>query len=439
MINRILRELQFGDLSSEVPLAPGSAGRRNMLILMQLRWLAVAGQVLTIAIVHWGYGISLPWGELLIAPVALVILNIVSLPIVVKRRSISDGEIFISLCIDAAALAWVLYFSGGATNPFSALFVTQIVLAAVLLRRLYVWIFVLATSATLGALTLFHRPLLLPEGADERLGLLAQGSLINFILIAVLLAAFVSRTIRNVRARDAWLAETRKQAAEHEHIVRMGLLASGAAHELGTPLASLSVILGDWKHDKTIQQHSEIIEDVAQMQAEVERCKTIVTNILMAAGAARGQAPAIRRLSDFLYEVVGDWRDRAGSDVEISLTGPSPLNPSIIADPALQQVLSALMDNAAEAGASQIVLDAVADLEVLILTCTDDGPGMPSEILKNLGQPYQSTKGRAGSGLGLFLLVNVMRTLGGQVVAENLRQGGTQVRLRLPREALAPK
>ena len=97
------------------------------------------------------------------------------------------------------------------------------------------------------------------------------------------------------------------------------------------------------------------------------------------------------------------------------------------------------MDNAAEAGASEVVMDAVADQEVLILTCTDNGPGMPDDILKHLGQPYQSTKGKAGSGLGLFLLVNVMRTLGGEVQAQNLKQGGTQIRLRLPREALAPK
>lgn len=433
-----LFDLLTGQADENV-LAPGAAGRRNMLLLIQLRWLAVVGQVLTIAIVHWGFGIALPLGWLLLAPLAMVILNLISLPLVVRRRAVTDGEIFISLCSDAAALAWMLYFSGGATNPFSALFVMQIVLAAVLLKRRYVWAFVLGTSATLAFLTLFHRPMPLPDGADARLGLLAQGSLINFVLIAVLLAAFASRTIRNVRARDAWLAETRQQAAEHDHIVRMGLLASGAAHELGTPLASLSVILGDWKHDKTIRADSDLLADVEQMQSEVERCKTIVTNILMSAGAARGQSPVIRRLSDFLHEVVDEWRERVGNNVSLTLNGPSPLNPSIIADPALKQVLSALMDNAAEAGASEVVMDAVADQEVLILTCTDNGPGMPDDILKHLGQPYQSTKGKAGSGLGLFLLVNVMRTLGGEVQAQNLKQGGTQIRLRLPREALAPK
>ena len=420
-------------------LAPGAAGRRNMLLLIQLRWFAVVGQALTMAIVHWGFGIALPMGWMLLAPAALVILNIVSRPLVLRRQTVTDGEIFMSLCIDAAALTWMLYFSGGSTNPFSPLFIMQIVLAAVLLKRRYVWAFVLGSSAILALLTVFHRPMPLPQDAYGTLGLLAQGAQINFMLIAVLLAAFVSGTIRNIRARDAYMAESRQQAAEQEHIVRMGLLASGAAHELGTPLASLSVILSDWKLDKTIAEQPELVEDVDQMRAEVERCKVIVTNILMAAGAARGEAPRFRRFSDFLNEIVEEWRERINNTVVIHLNGPSPLNPSIIADGALKQVLSALLDNAAEAGATEVTVDAVADQEVLIMTCTDNGPGMPPEILKNLGQPYQSTKGRAGSGLGLFLLVNVMRTLGGSVEAQNLKQGGTQIRLRLPREALAPK
>ncbi|WP_242914941.1 ATP-binding protein [Brevundimonas pishanensis] len=425
--------------TDDTPMAPGAAGRRNMLLLIQLRWLAVFGQALTIAIVHWGYGITLPLGWLLLAPAALVVLNLVSLPLVKRRKAITDGEIFTALCIDAGALTWLLYFSGGATNPFSALFVMQIVLAAVLLRRRYVWAFVLGTSAILAALTLFHQPLLLPDGADERLGLLVQGSLINFMLIAVLLAAFVSRTIRNVRARDAWMAESKQQAAEQEHIVRMGLLASGAAHELGTPLASLSVILGDWRHIPAIAEDDDLATDVIQMQAEVDRCKSIVTNILMAAGAARGQAPRVMRLSQFLAEVVQEWRERGQGQMKVQVLGPSPHDPHIIADEAFRQVLSALIDNASEADAGSLSLNAVADSEQIILSFLDDGPGIPQDILSKLGQPYQSTKGRAGAGLGLFLLVNTMRTLGGEVVASNRREGGASVQLRLPTEALAPK
>ncbi|MGO4688332.1 ATP-binding protein [Brevundimonas sp. 2YAF1] len=436
---RVARSLLGLDDRAEAAVSPGAAGRRNMLLLIQLRWLAVIGQVVTIAVVHWGLKIPLPLGMLLLAPTALALMNLASAPVTLRRQSVTDPELLLALFVDVAALTWLLFFSGGASNPFAALYLMQIVLAAVLLRPPYAWGFVLVTSACLGLLALWHRPLLLPPGADARLGLIQAGALVNFILIAVLLVAFVTRTTQNVRARDAYLADARQQAAEQDHIVRMGLLASGAAHELGTPLASLSVILSDWKRMPDLTRDADLAADIIEMQAEVERCKTIVTGILMSAGEARGEAPTITTLGGFLSEIVADWRDKSGEAMAVSLTGPSPRDPRIIADPALKQVFSALLDNAHEAGAERMVIAATLTDDLLSVEFNDDGPGFAPDILERVGQPYQSTKGRAGAGLGLFLLVNVLRKMGGTVVATNRRGGGACVRLTLPLEALAPK
>ncbi|MGX1587594.1 ATP-binding protein [Brevundimonas diminuta] len=443
-LSRFARTLMGMDANAETPVSPGAAGRRNMLLLIQLRWLAVIGQVATIVIVHWGLGIHLPLGPLLLAPTALAVMNLVSAPVTLRRKVVTDPEILLALCVDVAALSWLLYFSGGATNPFAALYLMQVVLAAVLLRPAYAWGFVLATGACLAFLAIWRQPLDLPAGADARLGLIQQGALINFILIAVLLVAFVTRTSQNVRARDAYLAEARQQAAEQDHIVRMGLLASGAAHELGTPLASLSVILSDWRRMPALNRDEDMVQDIEQMQAEVERCKSIVTNILMSAGEARGEAPTVTTLKAFLQEIIAEWSDKSGEAMRVTLDGPAPGNPSIIVDPALKQVFSALLDNAHEAGARNLEVRAAADAGGLFIAFEDDGPGFSSAILEKLGQPYQSTKARAGSGLGLFLLVNVMRKLGGTVVAVNRpkAQGGAagaMVRLTLPIDALAPK
>ena len=130
--------------------------------------------------------------------------------------------------------------------------------------------------------------------------------------------------------------------------------------------------------------------------------------------------------------------------MRVTLDGPTPGNPPIIADPALKQVFSALLDNAHEAGARNLEVRAAADAGGLFIAFEDDGPGFSPAILEKLGQPYQSTKARAGSGLGLFLLVNVIRKLGGTVVAVNRsrkQEGGqgAMVRLTLPIDALAPK
>lgn len=435
----VVRNLAGLDHRAEAPVSPGAAGRRNMLLLIQLRWLAVVGQVVTIAVVHWGLKIPLPLGAMLLAPAGLALMNLASAPVTLRRQSVTDPELLLALFADVAALTWLLYFSGGATNPFAALYLMQIVLAAVLLRPPYAWGFVLITSACVIMLAFWRQPLPLPAGADARLGLIQQGALANFVLIAVLLVAFVTRTSQNLRARDAYLADARQQAAEQDHIVRMGLLASGAAHELGTPLASLSVILSDWKRMPNLTRDQELAADIAEMQAEVERCKTIVTGILMSAGEARGEAPTITTLGGFLSEIADDWREKSGGAVEVVLAGPRPLDPRIIADPALKQVFSALLDNAQEAGARRVRIEAVADAETLTIAFDDDGPGFAAEVLERLGQPYQSTKARAGAGLGLFLLVNVMRKLGGGVSAANRSGGGASVRLTLPLEALAPK
>ncbi|WP_313002372.1 ATP-binding protein [Brevundimonas sp.] len=426
------------DDRAEAPVSPGAAGRRNMLLLIQLRWLAVVGQVVTIAVVHWGLKIPLPLGMLLLAPAGLALMNLASAPVTLRRQSVTDPELLLALFVDVAALSWLLFFSGGAGNPFAALYLMQIVLAAVLLRPPYAWGFVLVTSACLAFLAVWHQPLLLPPSADARLSLIQAGALVNFILIAVLLVAFVTRTTQNVRARDAYLADARQQAAEQDHIVRMGLLASGAAHELGTPLASLSVILSDWKRMPELTASADLTSDIAEMQAEVERCKTIVTGILMSAGEARGEAPTITTLGAFLSEIVADWREKSNDAMAIILRGPAR-DPRIIADPALKQVFSALLDNAHEAGAERMIIAAALDDDLLSVEFNDDGPGFAPDILDRVGQPYQSTKGRAGAGLGLFLLVNVMRKLGGGVVAANRRDGGGSVRLTLPLEALAPK
>src|SRR6185369_3477403 len=98
---------------------------------------------------------------------------------------------------------------------------------------------------------------------------------------------FISRINANLRRRDARLAALRQRAAEEDHIVRMGLLASGAAHELGTPLSSLSVLIGDWKSMPRFADDTDMQEDLEDMEAAIKRCKTIVSGILMSAGEAR--------------------------------------------------------------------------------------------------------------------------------------------------------
>lgn len=438
MTKTLQRLLGIGDWR-ETAVSQETANRRNLRLLIQLRWLAVAGQVATILLVHFVMGIRLPVFWLLIAPAGLALVNLVSVPLTQRRDAISDQELMLALLADVAALTWQLFLTGGAANPFVALYLLQVVLGAVLLAPVYAWSLIGVTSLCFAGLGVFNRPLNLPpDSEDALLSLYMQGSLICFLLMAVLLVLFMTRINDNLRARDAYVADVRQQATEQDHIVRMGLLASGAAHELGTPLASLSVILSDWRRMPMLKADADLKQDMDVMQAEVERCKAIVTGILMSAGEARGQAPVRTTMGRFLNEVVQGWSARdAGVRVEVTAwTGPDP---SVIADPALRQVFGVLFDNAVEAGARRIFVSPVVRDGQLEFAIRDNGPGFPATILERLGKPYNSTKDRPGAGLGLFLLVNVMRSLGGAVEASNPPAGGGEVRLILPIAALAPQ
>ncbi|BAV63878.1 ATP-binding protein [Sphingobium cloacae] len=414
-----------------------AAGRRNMALLVQLRWIAIAGQVATILIVHFGMGIHLPIAPMLLIAALACAMNVASFAILRRRTDVARPELFLALLFDVLALTAQLYLSGGATNPFIGLYLLQVALATVLLDRWSVWGIAILSILCAAMLSIFHHPLALSGALEGHLfDLHIIGTWISFAMIAVLLVLFMSRVTHNLQLREKYLARLRQQAAEEEHIVRMGLLASGAAHELGTPLSQLAVVLGDWLHMKEVTKHPALVEEVREMQAAVGRCKAIVTGILLSSGEARGEAPRVTGLRDFVEGIAQDWRAAYPGTELLSDFGPHDY-PRIVADPVIRQAIGNLLDNAREAGASRIDMLVGRDSHSLNIAVRDNGPGFSEDMLADFGKPYRSSKGRQGGGLGLFLVVNVVRKLGGRVSASNGAEGGALVLLRLPLATLA--
>ncbi len=414
-----------------------AAGRKNLLLLIQLRWIAVGGQIATIVVVGLGIGIALPIGPMATVLVALVGLNFASLVRLSRPTDVANSELFTALLLDVAALTLQFYLTGGATNPFTSLYLLQVTLGAVLLDAGSTWIMVTLTCLCFAGLTIGYRPLDLSALPDRSLfGLHIAGMLICFLLDAALLVVFVTRINDNLRERDARLAALRQQNIEEEHIVRMGLLASGAAHELGTPLATLSVILGDWRRMPALTGDPELMGEIAAMEGEVRRCKSILTGIIVSAGGTRSESAAITTLHTFLDEIVEDWR-AARHTATLEFVDALEEDVTIVSDTALKQVVTNLLDNAQEASARSIVLEVSREDGMLRLVVTDDGTGFPPEVLEKLGKPYQSSKDHPGSGLGLFLVVNVVRKLEGYVAAANRLGHGAVVTLLLPLAVLS--
>ena len=409
-----------------------AAGLKNLQQLIQLRWMALFGQIATIEVAFHGMDIPIPLRPMHWVLAGLVAFNLLSLLRCRNQRPVGSVELLLTLLVDVGALTTLLYLSGGATNPFVFLFLLQVILGAVLLPVWATWVMVGVTTLCFAGLALFALPLPLPLDHDRGLASpYTQGMLICFVLNAVLLVVFISRIVANLRERDTRLAQLRQRAAEEEHVVRMGLLASGAAHELGTPLSTLAVILGDWQHLPHFSSEPELADDVAEMQAQVARCKAIVSGILLSAGEARGESSSETTVCAFLDHVVQAWRERRPGAHLQYLNGFGRDLP-MVADSAIQQMIGNVLDNAHEASPDAVWFEARRENGSLTLTVWDHGPGFAPELLPQIGKPYQSSKGHPGGGLGLFLVFNVARTLGGAVAVRNLEEGGAQVRITLP-------
>ncbi|MBS9719303.1 HAMP domain-containing histidine kinase [Tianweitania sp. BSSL-BM11] len=414
-----------------------ATNKNNLLLLVQLRWLAVCGQIITILFVGFGLGVDLPLLPMGLILLGLVALNIFSLMRARSQSALTNTELFIQLLLDVATLTAQLYLSGGATNPFISLYLLQVTLGAVLLQPWSSWVLVALTALCFVFLSVFFQPLELPH--LEETGLLQlhiQGMFFCFVLTAGLVVLFLIRASSNLRARDARLADLRQQSAEEHHIVRMGLLASGAAHELGTPLATLSVILNDWKHMPLFRQEPELTEEITEMQSQLDRCKSIVSGILMSSGEARGEGVVRTTVTGFFDDLVGEWRASRSPRHLVFQNGFSP-DAAIVSDLSLKQVIFNVLDNAHEESPSWMKVATSREGDNLRLIVTDVGKGFSPEMLAEIGRPYRSSKGRPGGGLGLFLVVNVVRKLGGTVSATNRPEGGACVTLDLPLSSLS--
>jgi two-component system sensor histidine kinase RegB len=197
----------------------------------------------------------------------------------------------------------------------------------------------------------------------------------------------------------------------------------------------MSVLVRDWFAHPAIADEADLIEELHDMETELARCKAIVSGILMSAGEARGENPAVTTADTFVRDFVREWAERSGGAVH--LINRIDHDVPIVSDPALRQVIGNVIDNALDVSPEAVDVIAAIEAQTLVLTFHDRGPGFSDEMIARIGRPYTSTKGRPGGGLGLFLVFNVVRKLGGEVTVRNREGGGAQVRLAIPIKALA--
>jgi two-component system sensor histidine kinase RegB len=419
--------------ASAAPSPLPTSAAINLRRLVVIRAIAVAGQGIAIWVAVVRLGMLLPLRELVGILVAMSVLALgtllrLRLPFVVR-----DGELFAHLLADVAALTGVLYYSGGGSNPFVTLYLVPLAFAAAALPAAHAWAMAGLSAACYTLLLFFNVPL--PEshaGHAHDFGLHVLGMWLGFVLAAGLIAGFAVRMSATLRERDRLAAEMREREIRQERVLALGTLAAGAAHELGTPLSTMAVLVNDLAPDRPVSA-----DKLAILRTQIGRCKDILSSLSATAGQPRAEGGARLPLDAWLSEILRKWQAmRPGVGARTFLAGAQPA-PQIVAEQTLAQAITNILNNAADASPEIVEIEGHWNERQLTLEVADRGPGLAPEVQAAVGETPVTTKpAGAGLGLGLFLAYTTLSRFGGTVRLSNREGGGVLCRLELPLDTL---
>jgi len=422
-------------MSAIDPTAITAGHARNLRRLVALRFIAVAGQIAVVGVAVGVLRVALPVTPLAALIAALLAVNLITALRLTRGRPVSEHELFAQLLVDVAVLTGLLYLSGGSTNPFTLLYLMPITLSAAALPGRYTWMMAGATAACYSLLMFHYVPLPHAHGhAGADFDLHVLGMWLGFVLSAGLIAYFVVRMGETLRARDAALARLREDALRSERILALGTLATGAAHELGTPLSTVAVLARELDGDLPAGERAR---KLAVMRDQVQRCKEILARLTASAGERPAASGRGLPVADYLAGLAAQWRAlRPDVALETRLDAPRP-GPAIVVDETLSQALTNLFNNAADASPERVELHARWDADEVAVEVCDRGPGLPAEVARLAGSAFFTTKAPGqGLGLGLFLARATAQRLGGSLTLTNRDGGGACARLLLPLETI---
>ena len=417
----------------------GEAGQINLFWLINLRWAAALGQLLTILYVAIPLAIELPLGWLFGVLGIEVVSNLLLERWFRARRAeawhgsvVSVARISVAVMLgDTLLLAALLWLTGGVANPFCAFVFVHVVLAAVILRPRWAYAGALFACACLLVLYLWHRPL---PALAERPRLVLQGLVVAIGMVALITVFFVSRVTRALEERNAELAVERERQARAERLEALGTLAAGAAHELATPLSTIAVVAKELERRLEAEGASEDdVADARLVRGEVARCRRILDRMTLESGDSAGEALVELSVEELVEETLAEVGERAR--VVVSVHSSATALRTWIPRSGLVMALRAVITNALDASASGDSVQLLARRvgETLEIEVEDRGQGMDAEHARRAADPFFTTKepGR-GMGLGLFLTRSVVDRLGGELVLDSRPGVGTRARVRLP-------
>lgn len=421
-------------------------GRVRLATLVLLRWLGIAGQLLAVFTVYFGLRYPLPLLYCLLVIGASAVLNIIVSLCYPSIKRLSAREAAAYLAFDIIQLSVMLALTGGLQNPFALLIIAPVVISATTLPPRSTAVLMVLAFVAVTLLAFYHWPL--PWFGDTPLRLpvtYVVGLWCALVLGIGFTSVYAWRIATEAKRMSDALAATQTVLAREQRMSALGGLAAAAAHELGTPLATIALVAKELK--RALPGKGQFADDVTLLGSQVERCREILHRLSIRpeeSEDALGEAA----IGAVLEEVIVPHRD-FGITIELSLPGDHTKQPRVRRSPELLHGLGNLVENAVDFANNSVQVDATWDESRVAVTITDDGPGFLPEVLDRLGEPYVTTRGTMtgvpanepdmpqGMGLGFFIAKTLLERIGGKVSVANLGgTGGASVSVSWPRGAV---
>ena len=416
-----------------------SAAQVRLRTLVLIRWIAVAGQLTALLIVRFGLDWPLPIDAALAAIGASVLLNVAMTFRRPVRGRLSEWEAAAYLAFDILQLAVLLYLTGGLGNPFSLLFLGPVTVSATTLSRAATALLSILVIGCASALAFHHLPL--PWSGDGlQLPVFYIGGLWTAVVLGTLfLGGYIGSVAGEGRRMSDALTAIQLALAREQQLSALGGLAAAAAHELGSPLATIAVTAKE--PTREIPPDSEFADDVRILQAEADRCRDILAELGRAPEVADPNDPfATALLSDVVAAAAARHRDE---DIVLDLVAAGideSAEPLVMRSPELLHGLGNVIQNAVQFAERHGSVDISWDEAEARVEVRDDGPGFPPAVLDRIGEPYISNRGHGHLGLGIFIAQSLLERTGARIRFSNTRAAartdGAEVSITWPRADL---
>ena len=412
--------------------APPSKSSNRLQRLVTLRWVAVIAEVGLVVLTRQWLGTGAALEPVLAICTAQLGLNLAVIAFRHHGESASDGQLFAQLLFDIGALTGIAYLAGGSTNPLISLYLLWIAVGAAMLEARLATTLAAVSIGCYSLVNFVHSDVHIHDPV-KALEIHLIGMWLIFVFSAVAICWSVIRLTAAVRRRDAELAAAREAALRNERVVALGNLAAGAAHELGTPLATMAVLAGELLRDPGLGASQR--PDLELMLAQINDCKRIITELAAQAGTSRAESLRTMPLDRWLDELLQRWQVQRPLIVPaVRLTGARP-GPRLAVEATLGQAFLNLFNNAADASPDKVEIEISWDERELRLCVLDRGAGITAEVQSLLGRDLVSTRGE-GRGMGLVLAYAAIERSGGQLNLRAREGGGTVAQVQLPLDAL---